>query len=158
MHITQPFGLYLMHFHKACSLFTVAHNLVPIWGPSWTRYSSWPAAQLLFGIQEWEGSCGASHSWEVHGMECWRERSLLESVFCNWNPTRQLFHFVSPEYVSQEEFPALAIRKPKELQSVITREKQLLYILSGGIHVFSWFEMRTSSGNSWWDPWKQKGA
>ena len=48
-----------------------------------------------------------------------------------------LFTLCPPEHVSQEKFPALAIRKPEELQSVITGEKQLLYFLSGGIHGFS---------------------
>lgn len=51
-------------------------------------------------------------------------------------PQSSFFTFCLPEHVSQEEFPALAVRKPEELQTVITGEK-LLYFLRDGIHVFS---------------------
>lgn len=70
-------------------------------------------------------------------MELWCEKpfrkfSITEIPQGNFSPLCPL----EPLHTSQE-FPALAIRKLKELQSRITGEKQLLYFLSVDTHGFS---------------------
>lgn len=159
--IWTPFGISQRHFHKACSFFTIACNLIPIWGPSRTRYSLWPHVLLpscFLGIEEWEGSCGATLNWDVHGMECWHERTLLENVFCNTNSTRQLLHFVSPWTCFSGLVSCTGHQKAKRVGSQWLQEKNSCCTFQVVVYMFFFPLELTSSGNSCWDPGKQKLA
>lgn len=108
MHITQPSGLHLIHFCEVCNLFTIAGKLIPMWGPSCSRYSLLSLLRCFLVFRTGRVAVTVA----TNEMHVGWNAGCLQSKF---------FTLCPRENISQE-LPVLAITKPRAVVSVYRRK------------------------------------